>query len=101
KTMIRSFKSREAEMIFSRRKSARIPEEVQRLALRELRALDRAPLCREVWAPSGENSGNGSGGGAHGRYAIAINDEWQIRFDWREGHAYDVEIVDGAPHHKE
>jgi proteic killer suppression protein len=92
--MIRSFKTREAEMIFSRRKSARIPEEVQRQALRELRALDQTTLCRDVWLPFDEN-----GSGAPARYAIPIDSDWRICFEWREGDAYDVEIVkifDGA-----
>lgn len=97
--MIRSFKSREAEMIFSRRKSARIPEEVQRFALRQLRELDRTPLCREVWVADGENPGNCSDGGA-GRYAIPIDNEWRICFEWREGHAYEVDIVDGGSRRK-
>jgi proteic killer suppression protein len=29
-----------------------------------------------------------------GRYSIRINDPWRVCFDWRDGNAYDVEIVD-------
>ncbi len=29
-----------------------------------------------------------------GRHSIRINDQWRICFRWREGDAYDVEIVD-------
>jgi len=29
-----------------------------------------------------------------GRHSIRINDRWRICFSWREGSAYDVEIVD-------
>ena len=47
--MIRSFKSKETEKIFSRQKSASIPDEIQRLALRELRTLDQTPLPKEEW----------------------------------------------------
>ncbi len=27
-------------------------------------------------------------------YSIRINDQWRICFDWYDGNAYDVEIVD-------
>ena len=29
-----------------------------------------------------------------GQHSIRINDQWRICFAWREGDAYDVEIVD-------
>ena len=29
-----------------------------------------------------------------GQHSIRINDRWRICFSWREGNAYDVEIVD-------
>ena len=29
-----------------------------------------------------------------GQYSIRINDRWRICFRWKDGDAYDVEIVD-------
>ena len=29
-----------------------------------------------------------------GLYSIRINDQWRVCFRWKEGDAYDVEIVD-------
>ena len=29
-----------------------------------------------------------------GQYSIRINDQWRVCFVWREGNAFDVEIVD-------
>ncbi|NJM13565.1 MAG: plasmid maintenance system killer protein [Synechococcaceae cyanobacterium SM1_2_3] len=29
-----------------------------------------------------------------GQYSIRINDQWRICFEWREGNAWAVEIVD-------
>jgi len=29
-----------------------------------------------------------------GQYSIRINEQWRICFVWREGDAYDLEIVD-------
>jgi proteic killer suppression protein len=33
-------------------------------------------------------------GGRAGQHSIRINDQWRICFEWREGDAYGVEIVD-------
>jgi Plasmid maintenance system killer protein len=29
-----------------------------------------------------------------GQYSIRINDRWRICFEWKDGHAYWVEILD-------
>jgi proteic killer suppression protein len=29
-----------------------------------------------------------------GQYSIRVNDQWRICFRWRDGDAYDVEMVD-------
>ena len=29
-----------------------------------------------------------------GQHSIRINDRWRFCFEWREGHAFNVEIVD-------
>jgi len=33
-------------------------------------------------------------GDRKGQYSIRINDQWRICFQWRDGSAYEVEIVD-------
>lgn len=33
-------------------------------------------------------------GDRQGQHSIRINDQWRICFVWRDGNAYDVEIVD-------
>ena len=33
-------------------------------------------------------------GDRKGEHSIRINDHWRICFRWKNGHAYDVEIVD-------
>jgi len=33
-------------------------------------------------------------GDRKGGYSIRINRQWRICFRWRDGHAFDVEIVD-------
>ena len=29
-----------------------------------------------------------------GQYSVRINDQWRICFEWRDGEAWNVEIVD-------
>lgn len=33
-------------------------------------------------------------GDRRGQYSIRINDQWRICFNWREGYAENVEVVD-------
>jgi len=33
-------------------------------------------------------------GDRQGQYSIRINDQWRICFVWRDGNAYEAEIVD-------
>jgi len=88
--MIMTFKSREAERIFSRQRASRIPEEVQRSALRRLRSLDRAFSVEADWQPVLNGTEI-----PLSRYSIAIDDQWRICFDWRDGQIYNVEILNG------
>jgi proteic killer suppression protein len=91
--MIRSFRDREAEVIFGRRRSRRLSNDIQRVALRKLLQIDAASLLETLRLPPGNRLEALSGDRA-GQYAIRINDQWRICFLWREGDAYDVEIVD-------
>ena len=33
-------------------------------------------------------------GNRKGQYSIRINSKWRVCFEWRDGHAFNVEIVD-------
>ena len=91
--MIRSFKDREAERIFGRQVSRRLPREIQQVALRKLRMLNRAVTVTDLRVPPANRLEKLHGDRA-GQYSIRINDRWRICFAWREGDAYHVEIVD-------
>jgi proteic killer suppression protein len=34
------------------------------------------------------------GGDRAGQWSIRINGQWRLCFEWRDGHAWNVEIVD-------
>lgn len=91
--MIRSFKSKEAERIFNRERSQRLPADIQQVALRKLRMLNRAATLQDLRVPPANRLEKLSGGRA-GQYSIRINDQWRICFDWADGDVLNVEIVD-------
>ena len=91
--MIRSFRDRETERIFRRERSRRFGAAVSRLALRKLLMLDAAEALVDLRVPPGNRLEKLRGDRA-GQYSIRINDQWRICFTWRDGDAYNVEIVD-------
>jgi toxin HigB-1 len=91
--MIRSFKCEETEKIFSRRRSRKLPQEIQQVALRKLRMLDHFTTLGELRIPPA-NRLEKLRGSREGQYSIRVNERWRICFEWRKGDAYNVEIVD-------
>ena len=90
--MIRSFRCTDTERLF-RRQSVRRFKAIERQALRKLGLLDAAPDLRTLSTLPG-NRLERLKGDREGQYTIRINDQWRICFEWREGHAYEVEIAD-------
>ena len=91
--MIRSFKSKETLKIFNRERSRKLPSDIQQVALRKLRMLNRAVTLQDLRIPPANRLEKLSGGRA-GQHSIRINDQWRICFEWKEGNADNVEIVD-------
>ena len=91
--MIRNFKDKEAESIFKRQRSRRLPPDIQQVALRKLRMLNRAQNLQDLRVPPANRLERLSGNRA-GQHSIRINDQWRICFTWEDGDAADVEIVD-------
>ncbi|MBI3636416.1 MAG: type II toxin-antitoxin system RelE/ParE family toxin [Candidatus Rokubacteria bacterium] len=91
--MIRSFRDRDTERIFSRERVRRFSIETQRIAQRKLVMLDAAESIDDLRLPPG-NRLEKLAGDRVGQHSIRMNDRWRICFIWRDGDAYDVEIVD-------
>ena len=91
--MIRSFKSKETEKIFNRQRPSKLPQDIQQVALRKLRMLNRAMTLQDLQVPPANRLEKLSGDRA-GQYSIRINDQWRICFEWQEGDVYYVEIAD-------
>jgi toxin HigB-1 len=91
--MIKSFKCKETEKIFNRQFSRKLPEGIQTLAWRKLAQIHAATQIKTLQIPPGNRLESLSGSRA-GQRSIRINDQWRICFVWRDGSAYEVEIVD-------
>ena len=91
--MIRSFRSKECEKLFRRRRSRALPGSLQRPALRRLLVLDAAETLEDLRVPPG-NRLEKLKGDRRGQYSIRINQRFRVCFEWRDGGAEQVEIVD-------
>lgn len=90
--MIKSFRSSDAEALFSDQPVARF-RAIERPARRKLLYLSQARSLQDLRVPPG-NRLEALKGDRKGQHSIRINDQWRICFHWLDGHAYDVEIVD-------
>ncbi len=91
--MIKSFKDRETERIFNGYFSSNLPENIQRIALRKLTQIHGAANLSFLRVPPA-NKLEKLTGDCEGQWSIRINDQWGICFEWRDGDAENVEIVD-------
>ncbi|MBK6326954.1 MAG: type II toxin-antitoxin system RelE/ParE family toxin [Chloroflexi bacterium] len=91
--MIRNFRDREAERIFHREFSRKLPQDIQQRAFRKLRMLNRAVSLDDLRIPPSNRLEQLHGDRA-GQYSIRVNQQWRICFEWRDGDAHAVEIVD-------
>lgn len=91
--MIMTFRDKETQAVFERRRSRRLPGDIQETALRKLRQLHAATRLETLRVPPG-NRLEALTGNRAGQYSIRINDQWRICFRWEGSDAYDVEIVD-------
>mgnify|MGYP002084654763 CR=1 FL=1 len=91
--MIRNFRDREAERIFHREFSRKLPQDIQQRAFRKLRMLNRAVSLDDLRIPP-SNRLEQLQGDREGQFSIRVNQQWRICFEWRDGDAFAVEIVD-------
>jgi len=91
--MIKSFKEKETERVYSREGSNKLPRDIQQVALRKLRMINSAKSLNDLTIPPA-NRLEKLIGEREGQHSIRINDQWRICFIWREGDAYGVEITD-------
>jgi proteic killer suppression protein len=89
--VIVSFDCAETEKIFRRVPSRKFAN-IQRVALRRLYSLDAARTLSDL--AGGGMSCEALKGNRKGQHAIRVNDQYRICFQWTEGNAAHVEMVD-------
>lgn len=90
--MIQSFRDKDTEALFDDRPVRRF-HSIERQARLKLLWLNAATSLEALRMPPG-NRLEALKGERKGQCSIRINDQWRVCFRWREGHAYDVQIVD-------
>ncbi len=90
--MIRSFRDPRTEALFNDQDVPRF-RAIERGARRKLLYLHQAQRLDELKVPPG-NRLEALKGDRKGQYSIRINDQWRICFRWKDGDAFEVEIVD-------
>ena len=94
--MIESFGDKATEDLYHGRRTKRatkFPADLVGAALRKLDMLNAAHVLEDLRVPPG-NRLEALKGDRAGQHSIRVNDRWRICFRWRDGDAYDVEIVD-------
>ena len=91
--MIVSFGEADAQLLWDTGKSRKIPASVRRAAFKKLAILNAALELENLRVPPGNRLEKLSRD-RKGQHSIRVNDQFRICFVWRDGNAYDVEIVD-------
>lgn len=91
--MIVSFKNKETESIWRGLASKKLPFEIQHMARRKLRMINSSVDISDLRIPPA-NRLEKLKGNRESFYSIRINNQWRVVFQWKNGNAYDVEIVD-------
>ncbi len=90
--MIKSFACRDTEKLFNAELVRRF-QSFERQARKRLMVLHAAPSLKSLMLNPG-NKFHALRGDRKGQYAISINRQWRVCFEWHEGNVYKVEITD-------
>lgn len=91
--MIKSFADKETEKVYNQTFSRKLPQAIQKVALRKLVMIDNAGCLEDLKVPPA-NRLEALQGDRAGQYSIRINDQYRICFVVEGNNFYDVEIVD-------
>ncbi len=91
--MIKGYRDRDTEKLARGEGSRRLPPDIQRRARMRLDRIDAAVVLEDLRVPPSHHL-EALRGDRAGQHSIRINEQWRICFEWRDGHAYNVEVVD-------
>ena len=91
--MIKSFAGKRVAAIFAGYAVRGLPVQIQQRARAKLLAIDAASRLDDPRVPPG-NRLEALRGDRLGQHSVRVNEQWRICFVWRDGDAWEVEIVD-------
>ncbi|WP_158046934.1 type II toxin-antitoxin system RelE/ParE family toxin [Skermanella pratensis] len=91
--MIKTFADKGTAALFQGHFLKGMPADIQRRALVKLVLIDTAVTVEDLRVPPG-NRLEALRGDRQGQYSIRVNGQWRICFVWKDGDAFEVEIVD-------
>ncbi len=91
--MIVSFGNKETEKIWNGERIKKIATEIQEIGRRKLRMLNNSQNINDLQIPP-SNKLEKLSGNLKEFHSIRINDKWRIIFKWKNGNAFEVEIID-------
>ena len=91
--MIKNFQDADTQLLWKTGGSRRIPANLQLAALKKFSILHWAATPSDLAIPPG-NRLEALRCSRKGQHSIRINDQFRLCFQWRDGHAHNVEIVD-------
>lgn len=91
--MIQTFRDKESELIYQGYAPRKLSPDIARRALHKLIAINEAEVLSDLRIPP-SNRLEQLKGDRKGQFSIRVNAQYRICFFWKDGNAYDVEIVD-------
>lgn len=91
--MIKTFADRETKRLFEGESPRVFPSEIRDRARLRLAQLNAAATLDFMAIPP-SNRLEALRGDRRGQYSVRINQQWRLCFRWKDGNAFDVEIVD-------
>ena len=92
RVVVRTFADKRTAAVFAGHGVRGLPASIQQRARMKLLTLDAASRLADLRAPPG-NRLDALRGKRRGQHSIRVNDQWRVCFVWRDGAAWDVEIV--------
>ena len=90
--MIQTFRCPDTENLFEGRRVAQFAN-IATVAMRKLQQVNAAASLEFLRIPP-QNRLERLKKDRRGQWSIRINDQWRVCFEWRDAHAWSVEIVD-------
>ena len=91
--VIKSFADKRTAAVFTGHTVRGMAARIQRRARAKLLMIDAAQRLDDLRVPPG-NRLEALRGDRRRQHSIRVNDQWRVCFVWRDGEAWDVEIVD-------